>query len=98
VQAALLALALLALPLALGLGPLGLAWGGALAAMTGAGLWSALLLAGVLAALVGVVRALFARRRLAREQGLGADAIRTRGPVGYAGPGSLGGTESALRR
>jgi hypothetical protein len=84
--------------LALGLGPLGLAWGGALAAMTGAGLWSALLLAGVLAALVGVVRALFARRRLAREQGSGADAIRTRGPVGYAGPGSLGGTESALRR
>ena len=23
---------------------------------------------------------------------------RTRGPAGYAGPGSLGGTESALRR
>jgi hypothetical protein len=28
----------------------------------------------------------------------GADAPRTRGPVSYAGPGSLGGTESALRR
>jgi hypothetical protein len=28
----------------------------------------------------------------------GDDAPRTRGPVRYAGPGSLGGTESALRR
>lgn len=26
------------------------------------------------------------------------EPVRTRGPVGYAGPGSLGGTESALRR
>jgi hypothetical protein len=26
------------------------------------------------------------------------DKLRTRGPAGYAGPGSLGGTESALRR
>jgi hypothetical protein len=24
--------------------------------------------------------------------------LRTRGPITYAGPGSLGGTESALRR
>ena len=26
------------------------------------------------------------------------EIVRTRGPGGYAGPGSLGGTESALRR
>ena len=26
------------------------------------------------------------------------ETLRTRGPAGYAGPGSLGGTESALRR
>jgi hypothetical protein len=26
------------------------------------------------------------------------EPLRTRGPVTYAGPGSLGGTESALRR
>jgi hypothetical protein len=28
----------------------------------------------------------------------GPDPVRTRGPISYAGPGSLGGTESALRR
>ena len=55
--------------LALDLGPLELAWGAALAAAAGAGLWSTLLLAGVLAALAGVVRVLFARRRIARDGG-----------------------------
>jgi len=28
----------------------------------------------------------------------GPDPVVTRGPISYAGPGSLGGTESALRR
>ena len=84
--------------LALDLGPLGLAWGAALAAGSGSGLWSTLLLAGVLAALAGVdpgaPRAPPHRaRRDAQRAG-----IKTRGPVSYAGPGSLGGTESALRR
>ncbi len=83
---------------ALDLGPLGLAWGATLAAATGAGLWSTLLLAAVLAALAGVVRVLIARRRLAREAGPASSAFQTRGPLSYAGPGSLGGTESALRR
>jgi peptidase M28-like protein len=83
---------------ALELGPIDLAWGTALAAASGWGLWSTLLLGGVLAALTGVVRVLLARRRIAREEGPSADAIRTRGPVTYAGPGSLGGTDSALRR
>ncbi len=86
------------LGLALGLGPHDLAWGAALGAMAGAGLWSALLLGGLLAALVGVIRVLAARRRIARENGPAAARISTRGPVTYAGPGSLGGTESALRR
>ena len=66
--------------------------------MAGAGLWSALLLGGLLAALAGVIRVLAARRRIARETGPAAAPILTRGPVTYAGPGSLGGTESALRR
>jgi hypothetical protein len=82
---------------ALDLGPLGLAWGAALSAAAGYGLWSTLLVAGLLAGLAGTIRVLFARRRIMREQGPGAP-IRTRGPVSYAGPGSLGGTESALRR
>jgi len=84
--------------LALDLGPLGLAWGAALAAGSGAGLWSTLLLAGVLAALAGVIRVLLARRRIARDETPSGAGIKTRGPVSYAGPGSLGGTESALRR
>jgi hypothetical protein len=80
---------------ALDLGPVDLAWGSALAATAGAGLWSTLLVGGLLAALAGAIRAVFARRRLAGEPG---GTIRTRGPLSYAGPGSLGGTESALRR
>jgi len=85
--------------LALGLGPLGLAWTALLAAAGGAGLWSAVLLAGLSASLAGVVRILLARRRAQRVAGVvEAPGIRTRGPLSYAGPGSLGGTESALRR
>jgi len=84
--------------LALDLDPLELAWGAALAAGSGSGLWSTLLLAGVLAALAGVIRVLLARRRIARDETPGGAGIKTRGPVSYAGPGSLGGTESALRR
>ena len=37
-----------------------------------------------------------ARSRLAPTDK--SDQFRTRGPLSYAGPGSLGGTESALRR
>jgi hypothetical protein len=91
-------LALVHYGLALDLGAVALAHGMALAAAAGAGLWSAALLAGLLAALAGVVRVLFARGRIARAGDSDGTAIRTRGPVTYAGPGSLGGTESALRR
>ena len=58
--------------------------------------WSALalgVLAGCLAALVRILRA---RHRMAAAAP--AERPRTRGPATYAGPGSLGGTESALRR
>jgi hypothetical protein len=80
------------------LDPVGLAWGAALAAAAGSGLWSTFLLGAVLAALVGVVRVLLARRRIARDAPPEGASIKTRGPLSYAGPGSLGGTESALRR
>jgi hypothetical protein len=83
---------------ALNLDPVGLAWGAALGAAAGSGMWSTLLLGTVLAALAGVVRVLFARRRIARESPHEGPSIKTRGPLSYAGPGSLGGTESALRR
>jgi hypothetical protein len=46
--------------------------------------------------------ALLSRPREPALRGGGAvetvEKILTRGPIGYAGPGSLGGTESALRR
>jgi hypothetical protein len=81
---------------ALGLGPGGLAWGAVLGATAGAGLGTTLLLAGLVGCLAGLVRVIVARRaEPARDR---AAEIRTRGPLSYAGPGSLGGTESALRR
>jgi Peptidase family M28 len=97
----LLAPALLVLyaALALGVGPLQLAWTALLGAAGGAGLWSAVLLAGLVAALAGLVRVTLARRGARRRVGGASEPdIRTRGPLSYAGPGSLGGTESALKR
>jgi hypothetical protein len=58
--------------------------------------WTALAvgaLAGCFATLVLILRA---RSRIAAAAPV--ERPRTRGPTGYAGPGSLGGTESALRR
>ncbi len=104
---ALVALALLPLVLLiafyahqLGLGPLEVAWTGVLilagghVGALGALLWSlalGCLVAGAMLAVTGNPEA----------PGLGADhptEITIRGPRTYAGPGSLGGTESALRR
>jgi hypothetical protein len=78
---------------ALGAGPLQLAWNAVLLAIDHAGLlgalgWSVLL--GCLASILAIVGA----RRF--EPSAGEPAIR--GPLTYAGPGSLGGTESAVRR
>jgi hypothetical protein len=83
--------------LALGLGPLDLAW---LAFLITAGghisPLAALVLSVLAGCLCGVVAVVRTRRRVVKEDE--PEPIRTRGPLGYAGPGSLGGTESALRR
>ena len=80
--------------LTLGLGPLDLAWmalllvaGGHLGVL-GVAAWCLLL--GCLASVLAIARA----GRFAPETPIAS----TRGPVSYAGPGSLGGTESALHR
>jgi hypothetical protein len=83
--------------LALDLGPLDLAW---LAFLITAGghisPLAALVLSVLAGCLCGVIAVVRTRRRVVKEDE--PEPIRTRGPLGYAGPGSLGGTESALRR
>jgi hypothetical protein len=83
--------------LAFAAGPLALAWL-VLQSAAGGGVGPvfALVATGFAAALAGVVRVVVSQRRASRDAP--PDPIRTRGPVSYAGPGSLGGTESALRR
>jgi hypothetical protein len=79
---------------AFGLGPLDVLWTGVLALaggavpLTAAVAWSAVL--GVLASMLLIA----ARPRGAEAAG----PVSVRGPRTYAGPGSLGGTNSALRR
>jgi len=108
-MAALALVALALVPLALlvsfyahqlDLGPAGVAWTGVLllagghVTLFGAMLWS-------LAFGCAVATAMLALTPAALPPGRGADervAITVRGPMSYAGPGSLGGTESALRR
>jgi hypothetical protein len=81
---------------ALGEDPLELLWSGFLAV---AGGHFSLGTGGVLSlwagCFAGLLYALRARRRVAARTP--PEPIQTRGPVTYAGPGSLGGTESALR-
>jgi hypothetical protein len=85
---------------ALGLGPAGIAWLGVLMAAGGHVTPAAAVALSVFAACaIAAASILVSRRRVARLAGPAGDApLRTRGPVSYAGPGSLGGTESALRR
>jgi len=83
---------------ALALGPVDFAWAAALAVAGGHGVWTAFALAGLFAALGGLIRVLLTRERGERERVDGGGDFKTRGPLSYAGPGSLGGTESALRR
>lgn len=91
------ALALLYYEIALRLDPLELAWTAALAAAGGhLSVWGAAalsVLAGCFAAVVTIVRE---RGHVERQDE--PEPVVTRGPANYAGPGSLGGTESALRR
>jgi hypothetical protein len=89
-------LALLYLAVALGLAPLDMAWASILATAGGHGFWTALALAGLVAAFAGLLRVLVMGGRTG--SGAGRAPVKTRGPLSYAGPGSLGGTESALRR
>jgi hypothetical protein len=91
-------LALVYLGAALGLGPVDMGWAAVLATAGGHGLWTALGAAVLFGALGALVRVLRARGGGVREPSAGGGEIRTRGPLTYAGPGSLGGTESALRR
>jgi len=79
-----------------GLSPVGLAW--SLALMTGGALpvvtalcWSVAL--GCLASAVVI-----AARAMRATTAAPEPTVTVRGPAGYAGPGSLGGTQSALRR
>lgn len=58
--------------------------------------WSAIAVGMLGSCFALLVRVLLARRRLVAVAG--QEPLRTRGPATYAGPGSLGGTESALRR
>jgi Peptidase family M28 len=82
---------------ALGLNPLQEAWMALLSAASGQiSLAVAIVLGGLLACLAGLVTIMRARHRV--QTNAGPDPVRTRGPITYAGPGSLGGTESALRR
>ena len=84
----------------LGLGPSGVAWEGLLlfagghVGIAGDLLWSIALGTASAAAMLAIATP-------ALRTGPGADdgfEITIRGPLSYAGPGSLGGTESALRR
>jgi hypothetical protein len=80
----------------LDLGPLDELWMGALlVAGGGVSLGAALGWSVVLGCVGGVVAALVRARGTTPDA---REAVSVRGPVSYAGPGSLGGTESALRR
>jgi hypothetical protein len=77
------------------IGPLGGAWYGFLL-LTGhqIGLYTAVVGSLLLACFAAALRIVLARRPHEPE----AAGTSVRGPGGYAGPGSLGGTESALQR
>jgi hypothetical protein len=77
------------------MGPLETLWSGALlVAGGGVSLPAALGWSVVLGCAAGVLVAVLA----SRPRTAPADGVTMRGPASYAGPGSLGGTESALRR
>jgi hypothetical protein len=80
----------------LGLGPFEAAWSWVLLlAGGGVGVVTALEWSVVLGCTFGVIAIAVQRARAPRPE----DApVTIRGPVTYAGPGSLGGTESAIRR
>jgi hypothetical protein len=81
----------------LGLGPLDSAWMAMLLVAGGhVGFWTWLLWSLFAAVAIGV--GTIALRPPAPAERAGTPDVTVRGPLTYAGPGSLGGTESALRR
>jgi hypothetical protein len=81
----------------LGMGPVDTAWMATLLVAGGhIGFWTWLAWSLIAAVAVGV--GAIALRPPPPAQRPGAPDVTVRGPVSYAGPGSLGGTESALRR
>ena len=80
----------------LGVDPLGGAWYFLLLAVGGQVGFLSVAVLGVFAAVLGSVLAIVRRGR--PQRGPDVASPTTRGPLSYAGPGSLGGTESALRR
>jgi hypothetical protein len=83
----------------LGLGPLDSAWMGMLLVAGGhVGVWTWLLWSLFAAVAVGVGMIALRPPPPAEHPGARDPDITVRGPLTYAGPGSLGGTESALRR
>ncbi|MGH2858022.1 MAG: M28 family peptidase [Solirubrobacteraceae bacterium] len=79
-----------------GFGPLGLAWEGALM-LAGHGVSATAAIEWCVVAGCALTAATLAVLATRRPQATVAP-VTVRGPVTYAGPGSLGGTESALRR
>jgi hypothetical protein len=82
---------------AFGLGPIDTAWFGLLLVAGGHASPLSWVLWSVVASCVAAAAAVAWRGR-ARVEPPRGDAITVRGPAGYAGPGSLGGVESSLRR
>jgi hypothetical protein len=79
-----------------GLGPSGVVWSGALLLAGGfIGISSLVQWSLVLGCLTGVIAISLRQLRAERPD---RAAVTIRGPVTYAGPGSLGGTKSAIRR
>ena len=108
-RAALALVALGALPLALvgafyahelGLGPARVAWMAVLLLAGGhIGVPASIFWSLILGCGVAAVRVALSSDRPSQEREQGGETVVTiRGPLTYAGPGSLGGTESALRR
>jgi hypothetical protein len=79
-----------------GLGPLGVIWTGVLL-IAGGGIGIPALLEWSIVAGCAVSVAVIAARA-AKAEAPKAAPVTVRGPITYAGPGSLGGTKSALRR
>lgn len=92
------AVVVLVLAAAFGLGPVDTAWLGVLVVAGGHASPLSWVIWSVVASCVAGAVAVAWRGRSRVEPPGGQGKITVRGPIGYAGPGSLGGVESSLRR